>query len=295
MTWSANESGMPSRRHRQLARLAAAVALLDRLDAPLDLAHVVEIVGRAARDRRRRACARAASTDSRTQSRMLRSSCRRSRRASASSRADHAEHLIEDDARIANHRQRLVRRRPADRVGVDARVAVAAAAGLIDALDAQLHRRNRRVLAEALRVQLIHRDAALDVGAFGPLRIRLRQVRRARAEVIAADLARLGRIGARHVGVADDRDVIAKRLRAASGWSATDRSARPVAAGAHRFCCTPYGELPAAPWTFSMQIRRDRSVAPWRRARGETIASRKGRATVAPIPFSTSRGGDRNI
>src|SRR5256885_2248549 len=36
-------------------------------------------------------------------------------------RAD-AKQLIEHDARIAHHRQRLLWRRPADRVGVDARI-----------------------------------------------------------------------------------------------------------------------------------------------------------------------------
>ena len=47
--------GHADRRARQLARFAAAVVRLDLLNAPLDLAHVVEIVVRAGRDRRRRA------------------------------------------------------------------------------------------------------------------------------------------------------------------------------------------------------------------------------------------------
>ena len=61
-----------------------------------------------------------------------------------------AEQQIERDARVADHRQRLARARPADRVGVGAGVVVVAAAGLIEVLDAELHRRDRRVLAELL-------------------------------------------------------------------------------------------------------------------------------------------------
>src|SRR5206468_7507571 len=63
-----------------------------------------------------------------------------------------AEELIEDGPRIADHRQRLRRRRPADRVGVDAGVAVSAAASLIHILDRELHRRDRRFLTVLLRV-----------------------------------------------------------------------------------------------------------------------------------------------
>ena len=75
-----------------------------------------------------------------------------------------AEQLIEHRARIANHRQRLRRRRPRDRIGVGARVAVLAAARLIDGLDAELQRRDGHLLAEALRVELVDRRA----GAAGP-------------------------------------------------------------------------------------------------------------------------------
>ncbi len=43
LTWSSHESGTPIGRRRQLALLAAGVALLDLLDAPLDLADALEI------------------------------------------------------------------------------------------------------------------------------------------------------------------------------------------------------------------------------------------------------------
>ena len=70
-----------------------------------------------------------------------------------------AEQKIERDARIADHRERLARARPADRVRVRAGVVVVAAAGLIEILDAELHRRNRRVLADASRDDLVERRA----------------------------------------------------------------------------------------------------------------------------------------
>ena len=121
-------------------------------------------------------------------SRMLRSVARRC--GALLRRAAGAEHQLEHHARIAHHRQRLIRRGPADRVGVDAGVAVGAAAGLIDRLDAELHRRNRRVLPELLHVELIHRRADAHVGAFGQLRAHVRVHHGARAEVIAADFRR---------------------------------------------------------------------------------------------------------
>ena len=79
----------------------------------------------------------------------------------------------------------------------------------------ELHRRNRRVLAELLHVQLIHRRADLDVGAFGQLRMRVRVHHRARAEVIAAHFGSRLRFRHPRVGVADDRQVIAERLERA--------------------------------------------------------------------------------
>ena len=102
--------GHADRRAGQLARLAAAVLRLDALDAPLDLADVVEVVGSAARGRRRRACSAAATCPAAIQSRMLRSSLRRSARSSRR-RAD-AEQHVEHRARVAHHRQRLGRRPP---------------------------------------------------------------------------------------------------------------------------------------------------------------------------------------
>ena len=141
-------------------------------------------------------------------------------------RAAGAEQHVERDARVADHRQRLVRRRPADRVGVGARVVVGAAAGLVEVLDAELHRRERRGLAELLRVHLIERRAGPDVGALRLLRMRLRQEHRARAEVVAADFRRGERLGHAHVGVADDRHVVAIRLERRQRVVGHDREVR---------------------------------------------------------------------
>ena len=85
-----------------------------------------------ARDRRpeRRLQARAdASTQSQNAAVRARSCCAPLLRRFAE--PQHAEQRVEHDARIADHRQRPRRRRPADRVGVRARVAVPAAAALI--------------------------------------------------------------------------------------------------------------------------------------------------------------------
>ena len=131
-------------------------------------------------------------------------------------RAD-AEELIEHRARIADHRQRLFRRSPADRVGVGARVAVEAAARLVDALDAQLHRRDRRVLAPGLRVNLIERRAGVHVRALCLVRVRLREEHGRRSEMISADLRRGERLRVAAVRVADDGEVVAPRLERGHG------------------------------------------------------------------------------
>ena len=63
--------------------------------------------------------------------------------------------------------------------------------------------------------------------------------------------------------------------------------ARPVAAGDHMCFCSPMAVAPAEPCTISMQASRTRPAAVLASAvRAGTIASRNGRATVAPSPFS---------
>src|SRR5262249_39123980 len=71
--------------------------------------------------------------------------------------------------------------------------------------------------------------------------------------------------------------------------------ADPTAAGDQRFRFAPKFVLPAAPCTISMATSRMRfaaDAAPWASALpAGTIASRKGSAIVAPIPFRTVRLG----
>ena len=132
--------GHAGRRARQLALDAAVVTRLDQLNPAFDLAHFVEV------RRQPRAIGRAQripQAAGRGRDRIEDALVLLPPRAPLLGRRADAEQLIEGEPRIANHRQRLRRRRPADGVGVDARIAVRAAARLIDRFDAHLHRRNR--------------------------------------------------------------------------------------------------------------------------------------------------------
>ena len=188
----------------QLAQLAARVPRLDSVDPALHLANVLEIalhpsavarverptqVGDFAGDEVQNAATGATSLGARLTG------------------AAGAEELIERQPRVADHRQRLGGGGPADRIGVDAGVAVGAAPRLIHVLDAELHRGNRRVLAKPLGIQLVQRRASAYVRALRLLRMRLRQERRARAEVVAANFLWDDRLGGLDVGVTDDRQV----------------------------------------------------------------------------------------
>ena len=211
--------GHAGRRPRQLARVAGRVSRFDLLDAPLDLPHAVEILLHAPAIARVEAPGEIAD--------LRRDVVEHARRGAAARvallrRAARAEQLIERHPRIADHRQRLGRRGPADHVRVDARVAVRAATALVGVLDAQLHRRDGRVLPEALRVDLIERHAGAHVGALGLLRMRLREEDGARPEVIAADLGRRHRVRPPDVGVADDRQTVSERLEG------TERARREI-------------------------------------------------------------------
>ena len=204
--------GHSGRRTGQLARLAARVTGFDARDALLDLPDVARVLIQALPVRRSQGAPQIGHL---VRQHVENAAVGRTPLGALLRIAARAEQLLEHHARVSPHRQRLVLGGPTDRVGVDARVAVGAAAGLIDRLDGELHRWNRRVLAELLRVQLVHRDADFDIGSFGQLRVRLRVHDGARAEMIAAHFG--SRHGFRHarVGVADDRQVIAKPLQRA--------------------------------------------------------------------------------
>src|SRR5690606_10917616 len=99
-----------------------------------------------------------------------------------------AEQALEDDLRITLHRQRRGRRRPRDRIRVDAAVADAADAERAYVFDAELERGQGARLTDLVREHLVDRDAALDVLALGALRMCRAQVDGRRARVVAGAL-----------------------------------------------------------------------------------------------------------
>ena len=213
----------PRRRLRQVAALARLVARHHPLDAPLDLPDVLEIPVHAlpvggieppleARDL----------TGEEVEDAGARALPRRAR----FRRPAGPEQLVERDPGIPDHRERLRRRGPADRIRVDARVPVRAASRLVDVLDAELHGGDRRVLPEAVRVELVQRGPHEDVRTLGLLRMRLREERRARPEVVPSDLLRLRRLRRLDIRVADDREVVPVR------FERTQRGRRQVEAPA---------------------------------------------------------------
>ena len=150
-----------------------------------------------------------------------------------------AEQPLEHDARIVLGRQRRRRRGPRQRVQVGAAVAVLALPGQEIEIDGELERRQRRLLAEHRRGNLIGGDAVADVGAFGALGVHAGEPRARAARVIAA---RPVVAGFRLIVIepADDHHPVAKRrqrrqdLRQLESRSLAAR--RPVvdAGGVHR-------------------------------------------------------------
>ena len=120
-----------------------------------------------------------------------------------------AEQALEHDARIDLRRQRQRGRRPRNRVGVGAAVAPVAVAEVAGVLDAELDRREDRVLAVLLRDHLVDRHAQVRADGVAP-RTRARQQHRA-ARVIAARLL-VGGHRLRHVEAADEHHAVAERL-----------------------------------------------------------------------------------
>ena len=109
-------------------------------------------------------------------------------------RAAVAKQALEDGARVVLGRQRRRRRPPRQRVHVDAAVAVPAVADQIVQVEAQLERRQRRILAEHRRRDLIGGDAVVHVGAFGVLRVHAGEpgARAARVVAVGAVVRRVG-------------------------------------------------------------------------------------------------------
>ena len=201
--------GHTRRRLRQLALVATDVLRFDLLNATLEFAHILEILvhattiggAKVALERRHLA------HDPIENAAVVLATGRTVGVARAG-----AEQQVERCARIPDHGQRLSGRGPADRVGVGAGVVVVAAASLIEILDAQLHRGDRRVLSDLARHDLVERGADIQIGTLRLLGVRLCEKHRARSEVITADLRRIERFGHAHVGVADDRHFVLPRF-----------------------------------------------------------------------------------
>src|SRR5262245_30800868 len=120
------------------------------------------------------------------------------------------EQALEDDAGIHFGRQRLGRGGPGDAVGVRAAVAPVAVAIVARVFDAELQRREDRVLPVPAGDHLV--DGRSKIGADGVSpRPRPRQQDRA-TRMIAAGLLR-GRCRLGHVEAADEHDAVAERLQ----------------------------------------------------------------------------------
>ena len=226
----------PVRRHadrpRQHVRQRIAVLLLGLLDAPLDLAQRVEILVHARCDRSGPSRAPSRAMSSVTQSRMLpffRSSALRS--AAVPPSPNSRSNTTRGFASVGSG---VVLRRPRERVHVHAVEAVVAVADDVVEVGRELERRQRRLLAELLRGDLIDRDAHLVVGAFGQLRLHAAQERAVRGRVIAR------RIGVLQLEVAQHRSGASERHQRRQRRRELGEAALP-ACGIHSAMFDPIG------------------------------------------------------
>ena len=96
-----------------------------------------------------------------------------------------AEQPLEDDPRVVFHRQRRRRAAPGDGIGVGAAEAGVARAGEVAPSSASSSDASWVCSAELLRSNLIDRDAGLDLGRVGSLRLNAGQEPRRRARMHA--------------------------------------------------------------------------------------------------------------
>src|SRR5262245_45796109 len=157
-------------------------ARLHVLDAPLDLAHAVEVLAHAG------GVARAESVlqlpdlaDDRVENAPILGELP----AALFSAEALSEQPLEDDARVGLHRQRGRRRAPRQRVHVAAGVTDIAAAHSREVFRGDLQRAKLGVVAEYVRGHLVDGLAAAHVRALCALRMHTRQPYRARARMIA--------------------------------------------------------------------------------------------------------------
>ena len=91
-----------------------------------------------------------------------------------------AEQAFEHVARVGGYRQWHCRARPGNAVGIGAGIADVATAQQAGRIDTHLQRRQLRRLAQIAGKNLIHRDRAADIAAFGLVNMRAGQERRTR-------------------------------------------------------------------------------------------------------------------
>ena len=222
--------GHTARRLGQLARFAAPVARFHGLNALFQLAYVLEVlVDAAAVIRAELLLHRRHLAGDPVEDALIRLASQRAIGIVVAG----AEQNVEGDARISDHGQWLGGTRPTDGVRVRTGIVVVASASLVEILDAELHRRNRRVAANPPGHQLVERRAHVEIGALRLLGMRLGEEHRARAKMIAADFWRDERFGHAHVGVAHNREVLSpwverrERTRRIQFESAAHRGGRP--------------------------------------------------------------------
>ena len=151
------------RHRRRLEQMIGALAL-GLLDAPLDFADVLHVLAELGAIPRPEAALEIGHALSHRveDARVL----REARLPRGGRRAVAAEHPLEDDARVDLHRERLRRRPPRDGAHVRAEVIARAAAEVARViLGGELHRRERRVLSDLRRDDLIDRRAEMDDAA----------------------------------------------------------------------------------------------------------------------------------
>ena len=162
-----------------------------------------------------------------TKSSRLRRSTWRRARASGAELGAVAEQPLEQRARIEHRRQRLRLVPPRQIVGVGARIAGVAVAGLAGVLEPHFERREARLAADLIRHQLVARHAGPDV-ADGLLDLDAGEVRTAAAPVVAGAVEQ-GPAGVVRE-IPEQQDVLLQRRRAAPA-SAADSASAPSYAG----------------------------------------------------------------
>jgi hypothetical protein len=190
----------------QVGQLLLAAGL-HRLDAPLDLPHRIQVVGDLG------AIARPQSRlepldvgGDRIQDAPVLARTLEPLRGGAAV----PEETLEHGTRIVLGRQRRRRRAPRQRVHVDAAVAVAAVADEIVLIEVHLQRRQRRVAADRFGRNLVGRDAVVDIGPGGVLRMDSGQPGARSPRVIAVGTI-LGGVRGSMREPADDQHLIAER------------------------------------------------------------------------------------